>query len=454
VLRPRHWSIATRSAVLSGVVMLIVLIVIGGVATALLNRSLLAGVDDAATRRVSDIAAALQYDSAAELDAPLLSTDQRIVAVQVVAPDGTIVRRSPSAPSTPLVALDIIGPGTRVGLPVDTSTDNDMRVSTGTVVTGTGRYTVLVASGSEAAESTVQFAALLLVAAAPVVVAVAAVATYRLIRRSLRSVDAIRARVAAITTSDLAERVPVSPNRDEISALAVTMNDMLTRIEAGHAAQRQFVGDASHELRSPLTAIISALDVAVAHPDLLDMDLATGTLVPEVARMRRLVEDLLLLARADERALATQREPVRLDETASSEVTRLRRLCRHRVGFKAEPAALSGNAQALARVVRNLLDNAARHADSRVEVRVEPDADDVVLTISDDGPGIPPTDRSRVFDRFVRLDGERSRGRGGTGLGLAIVAEIVAAHRGEVSIGERDGGGTVVTVRLPATPKK
>ena len=245
--------------------MFVALALSGSALTVALYQSLLAGVDDAAARRVGDIAAGLGVDSAADLDSPLLDTDQRIVAVQVVDAQGNVVAHSDGAPASPLVDFSSIGPKLRVGLTDDVPPDNDERVSGRTVDTKFGRYTVLVGGDIEAAESTVRTALLLLAGACPVVVAVAAIATYRLMRRSLRSVDAIRARVAAITTSDLTERVPVPPGRDEISALATTMNDMLARIESGHAAQRQFVGDASHELRSPLTAIISALDVAVAH---------------------------------------------------------------------------------------------------------------------------------------------------------------------------------------------
>src|ERR1700759_5281994 len=134
-------------------------------------------------------------------------------------------------------------------------------------------------------------------------VGAAAVACYRLIKRSLRSVEAIRSRVADISASDLAERVPVPQSRDEIAALATTMNEMLARVEAGHAAQRRFVGDASHELRSPLASIIPALEVAQDYPELVDDDLKTGSLIPEAHRMQVLVEDLLLLARADEQKL-------------------------------------------------------------------------------------------------------------------------------------------------------
>jgi len=371
--------------------------------------------------------------------------------VQVLDAQGNVVARSDGAPDSPLVDFRSMGPTLRVGLTDDVPPDNDQRVSGRTVDTKFGRYTVLVGGDIEAAESTVHTALLLLAGACPVVVAVAAISTYRLMRRSLRSVDAIRARVAAITTSDLTERVPVPPGRDEISALATTMNDMLARIERGHSAQRQFVGDASHELRSPLTAIISALDVAVAHPEVFDLDLATSTLVPEAQRMRVLVEDLLLLARADEGRLAIHREPVRLDDIAAGEVMRQRRIGHRDIDITAELTELHGDAAALSRLVRNLLENAARHAHFRVETTVRPHGGYALLTVADDGPGIPARDRPRVFDRFVRLESDRARRSGGAGLGLAIVAEIATAHGGDVSIGDRPGGGTVVTVQLPLT---
>jgi signal transduction histidine kinase len=423
----------------------------GAALTVALYQSLLAGLDDAAARRVGDIAAGLAFDSVADLDAPLLDTDQRIVAVQILDSKGNVVARSVRAPTSPLVDFRTIGPSLRVGLTDDVPPDNDQRVSGRTIDTKFGQYTVLVGGDTEAAESTVRIALLLLAGSCPVVVAVAAIATYRLMRRSLRSVDAIRARVAEISTSDLTERVPVPAGRDEISGLATTMNDMLARIESGHAAQRQFVGDASHELRSPLTAIISALDVAVAHPEVFDLKVATKTLVPEAERMRLLVEDLLLLARADEGRLAMHHEPVRLDDIATGEVVRQRRIGQRDIDISAQPTELSGDSAALSRLVRNLLENAARHSRSRVELTVRPHGAYAVLTVADDGPGIPEKDRARVFDRFVRLDRDRARSSGGTGLGLAIVAEIATAHGGEVTIGDRPGGGTVVTVQLPLT---
>ncbi len=292
----------------------------------------------------------------------------------------------------------------------------------------------------------------LLAGAAPIVMVVAGGAvTYVLVARSLRSVDAIRTRVADISTSDLSERVPVPANYDEISALAVTMNEMLGRIEAGHDAQRRFVGDASHELRSPVQAILSALDVAAVHPEFLNDELASSTLRPEAQRMKSLVEDLLLLARADERGLMLRSRDVDLDDVASNEVSRLLRETTLTVDADLTATRLLGDPGGLSRVLRNLLDNAARHASTRVEVRVYPQADTAVLTVGDDGPpGIPEAERARVFDRFVRLDTDRSRRGGGSGLGLAIVSEVVAAHDGCVTISDRpDGGGALFTVCLP-----
>ncbi len=449
---PRYWGIAARSAFVSATVVLVAVMVVGGGLAAILYRSLLSGVDDAAASRVADVVAALKYDTAKDLDPALLATDQRIVAVQVIDRHGTVVQNSqtaPDPPNAPLIAQDLVGTKLTVGLPDHSSPDGDTRISGQVVDSPGGRYTVLVGAGSESVETTVKTVLGLLAGAAPIVIAVSAAATYRLVARSLRSVDAIRARVADISSSDLGERVPVPNNFDEISALATTMNEMLARIEAGHEAQRRFVGDASHELRSPLAAIISALDVAAAHPELFDEELASSTLRPEARRMESLVEDLLLLARADERGLAMQHKDVDLDDVASSEIGRVLRERGVTIDADLAPTRVVGDAGSLSRVLRNLLENATRHASSKIEVTLHADGSDAVLTVGDDGPGIPEPDRARVFDRFVRLDSDRARTGGGSGLGLSIVSEVVAAHGGTIAIGERAGGGTVVTVHLP-----
>jgi signal transduction histidine kinase len=241
----------------------------------------------------------------------------------------------------------------------------------------------------------------------------------------------------------------VPDRRDEISALAVTMNEMLSRLQAGHQAQQRFLGDASHELRSPLTTIISGLEVARAHPELLDAELATNTLLPEAHRMRLLIDDLLVLLRADEHSLMLRKEPVALEELAEVEARRARRSVGCTIHTDISPACLIGDSAALSRVIRNLVDNAVRHAKSRIDIETGSRDGIATISVSDDGPGIAPAERSRVFERFVRLDSDRARSSGGSGLGLAIVAELVAAHGGTVSILDRPGGGTTVNVKLP-----
>lgn len=451
-LRPRrlpHLGISARSAAVSAIVVLCALAIAGAGLDAILYRSLLAGVDYATAERVRDITKALQADSFDDLDNALLHTDQRVVATQLIGPDGTVVRRSGSAPKTPLVSPDQFDFNLRRGLPDDAVAGDDMRVSGQKVATRSGVYTVLVGGGSEAVEGTARALAILLACSAPVIVAVVAGATYWLVRRSLQSVDAIRTRVADISTSDLAERVPVPDSHDEIAALAVTMNEMLSRLEAGHRAQQRFVGDASHELRSPLATIISGLEVAEAHPDLLDAELAVNTLLPEAQRMHTLIEDLLLLARADEQRLLRRKEPVALDDLARAEADRARRDAQCVIHTDLRPVRLDADPVAMSRMIRNLVENAVRHAISCVAIEVRGDDATAILTVSDDGPGIAPADRDRVFERFVRLDSDRARSGGGTGLGLAIVTEVVTAHGGTVAIDDPPYGGTTMVVTLP-----
>ncbi|WP_293041208.1 ATP-binding protein [Mycobacterium sp.] len=444
-----RWGISARSAAVSAVVVFCALAISGAILDFIVYRSLLAGVDYASAERVRDIAEDLRTGGPDHVDRALMSTDQRVVAVQLVAPDGRVVTRSASAPTAPLVPVTDFDRSPRQGLPDDAVLRDDMRVSGQRVATASGVYTVIVGGGSEAVEGIAWKVALRLLCGAPIIVAVAATVTYWLVRRSLKSVDAIRAQVAEISTSDLAERVPVPESHDEIAALAVTMNDMLSRLEAGHRAQQRFVGDASHELRSPITTIISGLQVAEAHPDLLDAELAVNTLLPEAQRMHALIEDLLLLARADEQTLLRRKEQVTLDDLAQAEAARAQREAHCVIHTDTRPVCVDADPVAMSRMIRNLVENAVRHAVSYVAIGVSSQQGMAIITVSDDGAGIAATERARVFERFVRLDSDRARSGGGAGLGLAIVAEVVAAHGGTVTIDDRPGGGTALTVTLP-----
>ncbi|WP_309111845.1 ATP-binding protein [Saccharothrix sp.] len=248
--------------------------------------------------------------------------------------------------------------------------------------------------------------------------------------RALRPVAAIRREVAEISAHDPDRRVPVPAARDEIADLADTMNDMLARLAAGMARQRRFASDASHELRTPLASLRTQLEVLLAHPDRIDWRRTNENAVLDLERMQAVVADLMLLTRVE--GLPPVREDVDLAALA---------------GVPGPPVVVAGSPPQLQRLVRNLVDNAERHKASTVTVTVEARDGWAVLTVADDGPGVPEADRERVFERFVRLDEGRARDEGGAGLGLALVREIAQAHGGTAVV--EDGARFVV--RLPLT---
>jgi signal transduction histidine kinase len=274
-------------------------------------------------------------------------------------------------------------------------------------------------------------------------------ATWVLVGRSLRPVERIRSRVRSITAARLDERVPVPRSGDEVARLAETMNEMLDRLDRAHGEQRRFLADASHELRSPLSTVIVGLEVAAADPSGQVWRETHPTMHAEAERMSELVHDLLLLAEADDTGLRLDRIDVDLDDLVDAEARRLRALRRVGVAAQIAPARVRGDARKLGQLIRNLADNAVREAREQVRLTLALEDDEALLVIEDDGDGIPPQDRERVFDRFVRLDPARERGQGGTGLGLAIVAEVVRAHGGTVRVVESPLGGARFEVRLP-----
>lgn len=447
-----RWKVRTRSTVAAAIVVTLGMCLASAAMLLVLYHTLRASTQQAAQARAGQLVEQLRSDAPADLDRGLLGTDGQVGVIQILDGRGAVVAASVGAPGTPLVS-ETVAPGTLVFLGrVQTAGDGDYWMSARGGVTPGGPVTVLVGGAREPVETTLATVAVLLGVSGPVLVVLVAWATYVLIGGALRPVERIRARVATISTEQLDERVPVPPNGDEIAHLAETMNEMLARLQVGHAAQRRFVSDASHELRSPLATISTALELAHNRPDMLDAALIDESLIPEAQRMRDLIEDLLLLARADERQLPGRVNDVDLDDIVEVESIRLQGNSGVTVQSFIAAARVTGDARQLARVVRNLVDNAARHARTTVELHCGVRGGTAVLTIADDGPGIPREQWTRVFDRFVRLDASRARDAGGSGLGLAIVAEIVGAHHGTVEIGDRDGGGACITVALPANP--
>ncbi|MFE3145173.1 ATP-binding protein [Streptomyces sp. NPDC059218] len=282
----------------------------------------------------------------------------------------------------------------------------------------------------------------------PLLLLVVAGVTWLVTRRALRPVEGIRREMAAITASeDLSRRVPEPGSRDEVARLARTTNETLTALEASVERQRRFVADASHELRSPIASLRTQLEVGAAHPELLDVPGA----VADTVRLQALAADLLLLARLDA-GERPGRTALDLGALVREEVSQR--------GGDRIPVTVSvpdsgefevaGSRGQLARVIGNLLDNAQRHARSAVTVSVRTaERGDVVVAVTDDGAGVPPRERERIFERFVRLDDARTRDDGGAGLGLAIARDVAARHGGRLTVGDAREGGARFELRLP-----
>ncbi|MEU4626476.1 ATP-binding protein [Actinoplanes sp. NPDC023801] len=318
------------------------------------------------------------------------------------------------------------------------------------VTEDSGAYTVVVeASLEEVDDATRALVTPLFIGVAGVLILVGGV-IWVVVTGALAPVERIRREVEEITGERLDRRVPIPVARDEIHRLASTMNRMLARLQDSRDRQQRFVADASHELRSPLAGIRQAAEVSRAHPGALPEGELAEAVLEEAGRMERLVEQLLLLTRTGG-AGARQLQDVDVDDLVLAEARRVRR-----AGLTVDASGVGagrvrGDATALAQVVRNLVDNAARHARGAVAVTVGSTGDRVMLVVEDDGAGIPESERERVFERFVRLDEARDRDAGGSGLGLAIVREIVTAHGGSVSVSTSSLGGARFDVRLPAS---
>ncbi|MEV8551138.1 HAMP domain-containing sensor histidine kinase [Streptomyces glaucescens] len=306
--------------------------------------------------------------------------------------------------------------------------------------------TVLVHAGASLAaqQDAVRTAAGAMLIGFPLLLAVVGSVTWLVTRRALRPVEGIRREMAEITASaDLTRRVPEPGTHDEVARLARTTNETLAALETSVERQRRFVADASHELRSPIASLRTQLEVAAAHPGLLDLDGA----VEDTVRLQRLAADLLLLARLDagERPAGSSR--VDLVALAREEAAGRARVT---VDARAAGAEVAGSRGQLGRVLANLLDNAERHARSAVTVTVRRDGDRAaVVRVADDGNGVPEGDRERIFERFVRLDDARSRDEGGAGLGLAIARDVAVRHGGTLTAGAAPGGGALFELRLP-----
>jgi len=437
--------LATIRAITTAVATIVVAIALVFGAAALiaaLRRTMVDEVAEAARAQASDVVRQLEAGQPPLLE--VAGADEQLI--QVMTPAGAVVSASPNMAGRPAVVRLAPGQSTQVVTPLDD--DEFVAVAEG-AQTPDGLRIVLVARALVDVLDTTTVVTRLLIIGLPLLVAVVALTTWFAVGRVLAPVEAIRREVDEVSAAQLHRRVPQPKRDDEIGRLAATMNRMLERLESARNSQRRFVSDASHELRSPITTIRQHAEVALAHPERTTASELAEVVLAEQQRMQRLVEDLLLLARADER-VPLAREAVDLDDLAFEEGHRLRSTTSKRVDTSSVSAArVQGDADALRRMFRNVGENAARHSSERVDITLVERGSEVVVTVDDDGPGIPAAEREKVLRRFVRLDEARSRDEGGSGLGLSIVDEVVRAHGGSVSIEQSPLGGARIRITLP-----
>jgi len=495
---PNRWWRSVRVRVTAGATAVFAVAFIGA-GLVLVNR-VHASLEDQVRREGVDTADFLksQVESGVPIDRLRAANPNQEIRWILYADDGSIVGGSSTAPvargpgpgeNGPATGAGAVGAGgvtdpgpvkqtfEKVAGPEDPP-PGDALIFVAQANTPQGPVTIATAGPLEAVRQSVDALTHVLALGTPLLIAALALLIWYFVGRALRPVDTLCAEVEEITHSTLHRRVAAGGANDELDRLARTMNLMLDRLEGADEQQRQFVSDASHELKTPLATIRTSVEVALRDPEHADWELIGRRVLAADAQMEDLVSDLLELARLDEgvRRDGEATEAIDLDELV---LARLAEVPRSQPGGVAVDGSavvagrVRGDRRGLDRLVRNLVANATAHASSRVAVALDEADGWVCLVVDDDGPGVPVADRQRVFDRFARLESSRAKappraaraaaeagpafgppvgGTAGTGLGLAIVEAVAEAHGGTVEVGDAPLGGARFTVRLPAAP--
>ncbi|CAN5459210.1 ATP-binding protein [soil metagenome] len=444
-------NIRNRVTIATASVVLVTLILAGSILLLILQQLLVAGVDNVQTSRARDLSA---QASSGALSGDIAGTATDTSLVQILSSTGHVIASTSNvAGEAPVLVKH---PSERA---VTSTTISDSPLDTGTafrvlaqpVSLPDGPGWIYVASSIGPVTAAVSQVRTLFIVALPLVLLIVIMIAWLAVGQSLKPVEGIRRRAADITSADLSQRVPVPPGTDEIALLAATMNDLLARLEQAAIRQQQFVGDASHELRSPLAALQIQLDLAPTQPPSSDH---LAPMRAQVTRMTLLIDDLLFLAGSSAQRPGGPLATVDLDEMVLDEIRRLRDLGGpHIEGRVLQAARVHGSARDISRLIRNIGDNAHDHATSRIDISLQADDRWAEIVVGDDGDGIPDADRERVFGRFARLDDSRVRHRlgGGTGLGLSIARTIAESASGTVTNRARSDGrrGTEFVIRLP-----
>ena len=435
----------------ASVVLALTLVVTAMAAAGLLRRALTADEESVLVDRVDTVE---QLIDSGLLGAVVEPTGAEVSQVQVVDATGALIAQTRGLPATarldviPAPPVDAQRAVTVDGEEVGGAAGTQYRVVARTVDTLAGPWTIYAATPTTAAHRAERYLRNSILLVIPLLVLVTAWFIGRVVSRALAPVEAMRLEVDRIEAHELSTRVAAGASDDEIAKLGDTLNRMLERLEDAARRQELFAASASHELRSPLSAIRTELEVGLAYPDRADWPTIAADSLIELGRLEGLSRDLRMLTRSRTGA-AVQRFD--LTELVAAEVGRRRPAHPIRLGPRQAAAAVLADRDGVVQVVRNLLDNADRHAATEVGIEVVPDATGVTLVVTNDGEPIPPGMHERIFDAFTRLDEARSLDAGGSGLGLAIARALMQANGGTLTAPESERGAAF-RAWFPAPP--
>ena len=443
------------------------LVIVGGLIYVLLARALYARIDDnlqalveiTATSLANDLAEGQDLMDAARSTAEELASQQQMLAIYDG--DGQLLAEAGRDEDLSIVlpVLDAIPRGeSRLQTVIEAKDDDDrhrLAFRRVTIPSHGAAYVVVAGSSLEPTDEELESLRGILSYLVPIALVVAGIGGWFLARKSLAPVVTMVERARRMSAENLSGRLPVANPRDELGQLAETFNDLLGRLETAMTAQRHFMADASHELRTPVATTRTAANVALqqVHREEHEYRETLAIIEQQAARLSRIVDDMFTLARADAGSYPVRRTLMYLDEVIAEVVQSSRVLAAAKgVGVEldaAESAAFTGDEDLVRRLVANLLDNAVRHAPSGTAVRVDLEKRDAgyAVSVTDRGPGVPRDMRDQIFRRFYR--GDATAADGGAGLGLALARWIASVHGGDVTLADSSAAGTTFTAELP-----
>jgi heavy metal sensor kinase len=449
----RRLPISTRLGATFGVVFLVILAVLTGLAYWGLGQILRSEVD-------RTLVAAAEYltESRAHGDdideGELGGVESPEFETQVLTRDGRVVSGSgPRLRSAPLLSeQQATAAASEEALFADVAEDDELQRALATPLDQDGDQVLVVVAELDSVRGAQEGLLHLVLVLAPFASLLAGAAGWRVARHGLRPVARMTADADALSAEDLSSRLALPHSRDEVFRLGTTLNSLLTRIQEARRRERDFTADASHELRTPLAILRAELELSRSHASGDELARALDSALEETDRLGHLVDDLLLLARADA-GHVTPRMLIDIAEATDGLLPGFRALADRRAitVTRTGDAVVRADGRALGRALANLVDNAIRHAPDggHVALTIRQGADSTSISVTDDGPGVPPEDRDRMVQRFAQLDRTQSRG-GGAGLGLSIVSAVAAAHDGRIEITQGPSGrGLTVTIHLP-----